>query len=149
MKAKIEITIKDWTGWTPQQPQPETSIKKISVGDNLITQSSFADSEIIVKSIDNQAIILITNHLAPIKIAPETKTNPREDNLRSLGIDTVGLTSSQIKNQVKQQKGMGIDLRTNYDNLETKVALGQSIKFITQTMDCGRSYLITFLKIIS
>jgi len=146
MKAKFKLVIQGWTGWVPQQPEPEESTIELEANQKFAFPEKYWSGDIRLKSIFPDHIILQTNHLAPQKEAPKV-VNPREENLRSLGISTTASLGSRPTTDVNKHDAVGINLRADYSNLETSLAVGETANFTTQTMDQGTSYRLTLLEI--
>ncbi len=48
-----------------------------------------------------------------------------------------------------KKEGAGINLRGDFRNFQTKIKLGESAKFTTQSMDGGDTYTFSLLKIVN
>ncbi len=66
MKAKIKVIRQEWTGWTPQQPEPQENIIEVGVGDSLIlTPEELGNPSLVVKDIDVEVVTVVSSNLAP------------------------------------------------------------------------------------
>ncbi len=104
MKAKIKVIRQEWTGWTPQQPEPQENIMEVGTGDSLIlTLEELGNPSLVVKDIGAEAVTVISSNLAPKQDTGTINLNKDYSNLETvLKIDeTVELGTQTMDAGVK------------------------------------------------
>lgn len=65
MQAHLQVVTQDWTGWCTEQPKPVEKKIEVEKGDTIPLRSVIGSPAIIIGSITENSLLLVSSHLSP------------------------------------------------------------------------------------